>query len=182
MIRLRQSAGRETGSAYLVTLLVMLVLTITALSVSVVTQMEQEIGANELSVARVFYAADTGIALSTARALVRADYVSSEITVDAPTSLSKLDLEHQVEVSAFYPILNTPCNLCEVNNAGQYGSKTHYKTNHAVTSQATRVAATDDTPLAFKTVTAMMEIQPWDPPTEAFAPANDPEELAKIKY
>ena len=182
MTRNRRQLLHSTGSAYLVTLLVMLVLTITALSVSIVTQMEQEIGANELSVARVFYAADTGVAMSTARAVVSADYQSTTITVDAPTSLSKLQLEHEVEMSPFYPILNTPCNLCEVNNSGEYGAQTHYKTNHAVTSQATRQSATDDTPLAFKTVTAMVEIQPWDPPTEAFAPANNPTELAKIKY
>ena len=69
-------AGRRhrpaVGSAYLVTLLALVVLTMLALSLSVVTQSEMLIGSNERTIQRVFYAADSGISIATANALVAA--------------------------------------------------------------------------------------------------------------
>jgi Tfp pilus assembly protein PilX len=61
----RRPRRGEAGSAYLVAILALVVLTIAGLSLALITQTETQIGANEKMVERAFYAADSGIAIST---------------------------------------------------------------------------------------------------------------------
>jgi Tfp pilus assembly protein PilX len=175
----RRQLRPSAGSAYLVTLLAMVVMTMLALSLSLVTQSELLIGSNERTIQRVFYAADSGISIATANALVAADYSSKTITLAEPGSL--LGLEYEVELSPFFPLLNAPCNLCQINDAGQYGSKQFFKNDYTVTSIATRKDAADTAVLAQKTISAVVEIQPQDLPVSAMEALGDPVELAKIK-
>lgn len=168
----------SAGSAYLVTLLALVVLTIMALGLSVVTQSEMLIGSNERTIQRVFYAADSGISIATANALVSADYSSKVVTLPEPGSV--LGVEYEVELSPFYPLLNAPCNLCQINDAGQYGSKQFFKNDYGITSIATRKDAADTAILAQKTVSAVVEVQPQDLTVSALEALNDPTELAKI--
>ena len=172
-------ARTPAGSAYLVTLLALVVLTIMALALSLVTQSEMLIGSNERTIQRVFYAADSGISIATANALVRADYSSKTITMPEPGSL--LGVEYEIDLSPFYPLLNAPCNLCQINDAGQYGTKQFFKNDFAITSIATRQDAADTAILAQKTVSAFIEIQPQDLPVSALEALDDPTELDKIK-
>ena len=65
MRRARVSTG-EQGSAYVVVLLVLLLLTIFGLGLSLVTQTEMAIGTNQRDAIRTFYAAESGIAVTTA--------------------------------------------------------------------------------------------------------------------
>ncbi len=60
----RRRPAVEQGSAYVVTLLALVVLTILALSLTLLTQSEMQIGTNERIVQRIFYAADAGVAVS----------------------------------------------------------------------------------------------------------------------
>ena len=175
----RRRPRTPAGSAYLITLLALVVLTIMALGLSVVTQSEMLIGSNERTIQRVFYAADSGISIATANALVAADYSSKVITLPEPGSL--LGVEYEVELSPFYPLLNAPCNLCQINDAGQYGSKQFFKNDYAVTSIATRKDAADTAVLAQKTLSAVVEVQPQDLPVSSLEALGDPAELAKIK-
>ena len=112
----------EEGSAYLIALLTLVVLTIVGLSLALITQTEMQIGANERTIQKVFYAADAGVAGSVVKALAGFDYQARTITLDDTEGLASLNLHHQVETSPFFPILESPCNLCSVNNAGEYGS------------------------------------------------------------
>jgi len=184
------SASRgEAGSAYIVVLLVLIVLAVFGIALSLITQTESQIGTNERTLNRVFYAADAGIERAVARALVAADHSPQDFffTDSGGTMVSgKLELGSQVEVSAFHPIQVTACNLCEINNVGTYADKAYYKVNHAVTSRATRFATINAggtrTPLAQKTVSAMVEVQPFRASVSALASVNDPAELAKIKF
>lgn len=184
------SASRgEAGSAYIVVLLVLVVLAIFGIALSMITQTEMQIGSNERTINRVFYAADAGIELAIARAIVTADHTPQSFTyTDSGANLvnSKLEMGTQVEVSAFHPIQVTACNLCEINNIGTYQDKAFYKVNHAVTARASRfatlTAGLDRTPLAQKTISAMVEIQPFRPSVASLASVNDPIELAKIKF
>ena len=57
----RSPRPSETGSAYIVTLLALVVLTILALALAMVTQTEVQVGANEKTINRTFYAADSGL-------------------------------------------------------------------------------------------------------------------------
>ena len=107
------SASRgEAGSAYIVVLLVLVVLAIFGIALSMITQTEMQIGSNERTINRVFYAADAGIELAIARAIVTADHTPQSFTyTDSGASLvnSKLEMGTQVEVSAFHPIQVTAC-------------------------------------------------------------------------
>jgi Tfp pilus assembly protein PilX len=179
----------EAGSAYIIVLLVLVVLAIFGIALSLITQTEMQVGSNERTLNRVFYAANAGIELAVARAVVTADHTPQEFVYTdsgAVMANSKLELGTQVSVSAFHPIQVTACNLCEINNVGSYADKAFYKVNHAVTAQATRfatlTAGSTRTPLAQKTVSAMVEIQPFRPSVQSLASVTDPTELAKIKF
>ncbi len=174
--------AQQRGSAYLLTLLALVVLTIIGLSLSVITQTEMQIGANERTVQRVFYAADSGISVAIARALNAFQYQSITYSLrDADTPVA-LDLRQDVDISPFLPILTSPCNLCEINRGGQYGAQNYHRVNHAVTVVATRRGGPNNTVLAQKTVSAMVDVMPWRPAPEAFLPLSDPEQLKKIKF
>jgi Tfp pilus assembly protein PilX len=179
----------ETGSAYIVVLLVLVVLAIFGIALSLITQTESQVGSNERTLNRVFYAANSGIERAIARALVAAEHdPQTFFLTDSGASFTggKLELGTQVEVSAFHPINVTACNLCEINNVGTYADKAYYKVNHAVTSRATRFATLNAggtrTPLAQKTVSAMIEFQPFRASVSALASSKDPAELEKIKF
>jgi Tfp pilus assembly protein PilX len=172
----------EAGSAYLIALMALVVLTIVGLSLALITQTEMQIGANEKSIERSFYAADSGIALATARTLVTRRPAWSEVyTIQDPAGYG-LRLEHEVDVSPFFPIGVAPCNLCDVNNAGEYGSTNYHRANHAVTAVAIRHVPGSTKPISERALTAMVEFQPWTLPPEAVLAIQDPSQLAKIKF
>lgn len=174
--------ARERGSAYVVTLLAMVVLTILALSLTLITQSEMQIGTNERIVQRIFYAADAGIAASVSRALVTNDFSERTILLDEPDSGPILSFTNQIGISHLVPILDSPCNLCEINNAGTYSENAYRKIGHAVSVFATRVGGPTDTQTAAKFISAMIDIQPWKDPPQAYLPVDDPDALAKIKF
>ena len=171
----------EEGSAYVIALLVLLLLSIVGLSLAWITQTEMEIGANERVMQRLFYAANSGISTSTARALTDNDYSSTEYSFPDPGSpLANATLD--VEMSPFYPILQTPCHLCEINDRGGGYSGLNFKMiNHAVTAAALRRRG-DNAIYAQKVLTSMVEVQPWQSTTESMEAADEPDELAKIKF
>lgn len=171
----------EAGSAYLVAILALVVLTIAGLSLALITQTEMQIGANEKSIERAFYAADTGIDLATARTLVTRRPAWSEIyTIQDPEG-SGLRLEHRMDVSPFFPIGFSPCNLCDINNAGQYGATNYHRVNHAVSSVAIRRVPGTESPLTERAVGAMVEFQPWEFPPEAVLAIQDEAQLEKVQ-
>jgi hypothetical protein len=179
--RLPCRARRESGSAYIIALLVLVILTIVGLSLAIITQSEMQIGANERVQQRLFYAANSGISTSTARALADNEYSSATYSLPDPGSpLAGATLD--VDMSPFYPILDTPCHLCEINNRGGGYSGLNFKMiNHAVTATAMRRRG-GGAILAQKVITTMVEVQPWQSTTESLEAANHPEELAKIKF
>ena len=178
----RSHRSSEAGSAYLVAILALVVLTIAGLSLALITQTEMQIGANEKSIERSFYAANSGIALSTARTLVTRRPAWSEIYEIQDPEGYGLRLEHRMDVSPFFPIGFSPCNLCDINNAGAYGETNFHRANHAVTAIAIRRIPGTETPLAERAITAMVEFQPWELPPEAVLAIQDEAQLAKIKF
>ena len=159
----------------------MVVVMAIGLSLVLITQTEMLIGTNDQIIQRVFYAADSGIAMSTGRALVVADHRPRTYVIEDPES--PLNLVHEVQVSAFYPILEGPCNLCEINDVGTYSERSYRKINHGVTVLAERKRAPGSaTTDAAKRVSAMVEIQPWKLEPSAYAAINDEEQLGKILF
>jgi hypothetical protein len=157
---------REAGSVYVIALLVLLILTIVGLALSLVTQTELQIGANERMTQAAFYATNSGIDVATAKALVLPDLRSFQIDVAEPDSRAGVHLGHRIEVSPFLPILDSPCNLCQINEDVPF-----FKINHAVASTATRIAwmgpagsppPDNPTPLAQKRLSVLVAFQPWN--------------------
>lgn len=178
--------GRQSGSAYIVTLLVLVVLTIMGLGLALVTQTEMQLGANERTIQKLFYAADTGLEQAAAKALVRADYRRVTYELADPEADAALPdgqkFWHDVAVTPFYPIQHGPCNLCEINNTGEYGKEPYYKIDYAVTANAERYYGASTDSQGTKDLTSIVEIQPWQLLAEALAPIDDPAALAEIKF
>lgn len=171
----------ETGSAYVVTLLALVVLTILGLSLSLITQSELVIGANERVEKRTFYAADSGISRSLAAVLVNGE--APALTFPLDDAGSKLPgIRFDVAVSPFFPIAFPPCNLCQINSTGEYGGQNLRSITFAVTSSSTRRNVATGSPLAQKTVTAMTTIQPREATADLLAPVGDPDSLAMLKF
>lgn len=164
MRRSKRTLARQAGSVYVLALLVLLILTIVGLSLSLVTQSEMQIGVNERLSQQAFYAANSGIDLATAKALVLPDLRSLRLDLVEPANLGGLNVRHRLDVSPFVPILDAPCNLCQINSDAAF-----FKINHAVASTATRIAwmgapnspPATPTPLAQKNLSLLVSFQPW---------------------
>jgi len=169
----------QAGSAYVIALLALVVLSIIGLGLALITQTEMQIGSNERTIQKVFYAAETGVQMATARALVIPEI--TEFTVNLKDN-EKVLFEHEVAVSPFYPIMQATCNLCEFNDSGEYVDK-YKKVNFAVNATATRKTILPSTDaLAAKTVGALVEIQPLQLTTEMMATVIDNPAVDQIKY
>ena len=178
----------EVGSTYMIVMSALAVLSLVGLTVIAVTQSELAIGSSERNTNRVFYAADSGFAVATARALVSGAYTPVTVNMSDSVTGSPIASTNQVAVTPFYPINDQPCNLCEINDAGEYSDHGYRKINHAVTVTATRLGVpvgmlgAPPTTTAKKQLTAMVEIQPWKSSPDAYAAINDPAQLANIKF
>lgn len=172
----------EAGSAYILVLLVLVVLTIMGLSLSFMTQTELQIGSNERVATRVFYAADSAVDATLANVMVERLYDPTQFIYKDAGTVPGLDFKSTVEVSAVVPLLDSPCNLCEINNLGTYSERPTRKVNHGYSVVATRYAGTDTKPLAQEMLSVMVEVEPWTVPNEAYKWINDPVEMAKIRF
>lgn len=153
-----RSRRREAGSAYLTVLLVLLVLTILGLSLVLVTQIESEIGANERTLHRTFYAADSGIAAAVTRKMSGgAGQFRFQMNSDRTGLVPRAD---SVDVGNFLPVRIGFCNLCTANVGSEY-----HRIDYLVASQAVRFGSSNPTggdrhPLARQAVSSEVAIQP----------------------
>ena len=184
MRALQRPSARQRGSAYILTLLTLVILTIVGLSLSVVTQTERQLGANEQITQRVFYAANSGTAMATANVLSRNSHDPLTFILNRETRYLTTNVAERVETSRFHPILPSPCNFCEINQGSQF-----FDVNHAITAQADRVGWTgvgqppdDARLLGRKTVGQMVAIQPWQVSLQQIIPSLEEDELKKIKF
>ena len=162
--RTRQSRNREQGSAYIITLLVLAILSIVGLSLALIGQTEIQIGANEMTANKVFYPADAGIGVSVARVMFRPpDFRSFSFRIeDEPDPDRAFSLGSVVEVSPIVPVLSVTCHLCGVTQGSNFK-----KIDHVLSASATRRGWTgtnptaNDRPLGRKTISSAIQIQPW---------------------
>jgi hypothetical protein len=178
---------REEGSAYLVTLLLLVVLTLMGLSLALVTSTESQIGANERILERVFYATDAGIGVAAARILVGSDYFydidndvnNSYILNDTPGAAPNPLVRSQVSVGPLMPTQIAPCNLCEINNAGSYRDNSFQRGNILLPARGQRQTLGDT--VAQRRIAATIDIQPWRVPASSLFPLElmSPADLAE---
>ena len=182
-------SSREGGSAFIITLMVLFVLTIVGLGLIVTTQTERLIGENDRAVQSAFYAADAGIDMSIAKVLSYNDYKPTNFrmprVVENPdgsvNTNPNLRIRDEVEVTPSVVLLPSPCDLCQINQGSEY-----FMLNHGITTYATRrgladsVSEDDAVPLAQRSVSSMVRILPWPYSTEAY---NYPEDwLDKVIF
>jgi len=158
----------ESGSAYIIALLALVVLSIIGLSLTLMTQSELLMGANEITTTKIFYEAQAGIGDATGRALLN-DFSPKTMTLPYPGIAGLIGYESRVQTSPFLPILPAYCNLCDIV-ATNGATTVYYKVNHAVTVTARQ--GLDDAGGTFqqraeKTLSLMIDIQPreWKPQT-----------------
>lgn len=168
------------GSAYLISLLVMLVLTLMGLALSTLTQTELLIGSNERQIQRLFFAADAGRAASTAKALTANDYRPYEFELTEADLWDRgnaaFQTRHVIRMSPFYPAQSEICDLCDAANEMSLSEQPMHRTAFVVGSTATRI--NDLTPagdeLGRKTVGSFVDLHPIDPTVSALVTVIDP--------
>ncbi len=151
----RQSS--EAGSAYLATLLVLVVLTILGLSLAVITQTEVLIGGSEKQATRQLFAAGSGVELAAAYELVRRDSASHDIRIQNRTEdiLGADTVIADVVCTTPYMQIHTGvCNLCAMNQDTEYAA-----VQYGVTATALRRG--DAALGARKTIGAVVAFEPF---------------------
>jgi hypothetical protein len=167
-----------------VALLGLVILTMLGLTLSMITQTEMRMGANDRILQRVFYAADSGFGASVSRALVQGDFTEETFTLPDPSSPPAFSFRHSVAVTPLVPVLSAPCNLCQINDAGSYGAKQYHKVSHAVAVDARRLGGDVDNPglVADKALSAMFDIQPMESTPDAHLVVANPEQMARVRF
>jgi hypothetical protein len=119
-----------------VVLLALVVLTIIGLSLVMVTQTEVQLGSNERTINRTFYAAESGLKFAIARFGATQQFMPfTYIQNESPLGLGGQRIADLVEVSVFAPIAKT---------AAAYGSRSvddpqYFDVEFYVSTQARRV-------------------------------------------
>lgn len=138
MLRQRLSRNPEAGSAYIVTLLALVVLTILALTLTLVTQSELQIGGSEKAINRLFYSTDAMLNLSTVvdNGSVRAPATLYLNRVTFGSGSSASNLADRVTINSPLLLASPPSNL---GNWALGGSTKIFTTYKRFTATAARV-------------------------------------------
>lgn len=167
---MRTHRSSEAGSAYVITLLALVVLTILALSLALVTQTEVQVGANEKTINRTFYAADSGLSIWLAELLVKQKnpesmtVILNKISVGAKGNPLTANVADRVTISKGDLVNKYTCNWCP---AAENNSQQYFHEDYVVSATAQRIAwdgsgspPSDATVLGQKTLTATFRLEP----------------------
>lgn len=182
----------ERGSAFVAVLLALVVLTIIGLTLVLVTQTEVQLGSNERTINRTFFAAESGLAVSAAKALTIREYepftyLQNESEVGLGGDQRMAD---EVRLTLLAPLSKEPCDWCPRNANGAK----FFKINHAVAATARRVAWSGDDDskprddpgmqtLSETRLSIMYEFQPaLDPPPASIEDRDQISEIAEVQY
>ncbi len=170
----RSTRGRspERGSAFVITLMVMIVLTVLGLSLVFITAGEQQVGANERLISRVFYAADSGIAIATARLMVNNDSRGTVIELPGDGGSVAAQLRNEVELQPVVPLYDLRCDLCATANGTGYNDQLMSKASNSIRVQGRRVVGVSETIIARKNIEVMLEVTPQVVTTDSYTPAE----------
>jgi len=162
---------RERGSAFVVALLVLLVLTIAGLALTLMTQTEVRIGANERAANRTFYASDSGVNVASSSKFQ--SHNDKTITIQLNTTLQDSGASTAPPLTFADQIVVTP--LYYVNHFLIFGTgmnqnrgDSFYAVTHVVNSSSLRAgtfasASPYTRNMAQKLVGSMIVLQPWQP-------------------
>lgn len=168
----RPTLGSESGSAYILALLVLLILSVVGLALIFVTETESQIGDSERILARTFYAAESGIPVAVARRQTLGDYAPFRfrMNADQPSLFARAD---EVQTSSVFMVQLSHCNTCDASwnapSGSGGGSGAFLANQYVITSEAARLITangTDEHPIARQGVSAYVLIQPDRGPSD----------------
>lgn len=181
----RPHRRRERGSAFIVALLVLLVMTVAGLALTLMTQTEVRIGANEREANRTFYGSDSGIHVSSARTLYGGTNAQT-LTIllnttqqdTGASSAPPLTFADQITVTPLYPMYAGSAAGTSINQNQQtaYAAVTHVV--NATSLRTGQFGSTSQT-MAQKLVGSMIELQPW---AKANAIFYHPQTVTGLRY
>lgn len=157
----------ERGSAFVVALLVLLVLTIAGLALTLLTQTEMRIGANEREANRTLYAADSGIEVSTARTL----WAKNDRTLQIVLNTTQQDTNSGSAPPLTFgdQIVVTPLHTADTQKMGVTSLNQNQPTQYVVTTSLVNSSTTRtgqlgavNQAMAQKVLGAMIALQPRD--------------------
>jgi|SRR5579863_4756540 len=160
----------EQGSAYIVALLVLVVLTVIGIALTLVTQTEMQIGANEASQNRAFYAADSWNSLVEPSIQLSIDtnihfQLNNAQYKNASNQAASATFADSVTVTPFQTMSSQNCNICDIAPSGSgYKAMTmliNSSSNH--NGFATVSGVQQQVSFTEKTVSAFLVLQPFLP-------------------
>lgn len=152
---------RQEGSAYIVALIVLVVLTIMGLALAMITQTEMQVGANERLATRTFYAAETGLSATLAQALTNNNYGGHIYEISDPVAGGiDIGLKNRITSTGLDIVAEMPCTLCQINNASGYSSKKYVRYLTVINATAERLTSGSTEALAERRVGIMYDLQP----------------------
>jgi len=177
---------REQGSSYVIALLALFVLTILGLALVVLTQNEVQIGANERTINRVFYAAEAGAALTVAKTLTAKDYseTTSVFMETHPGGVAN-NIASVAHSTLMIPTGISYCSWCPTDADGtQYFKVTHLLnvTTDVVSWTGGPTPPVGATNLGEKTIGMVLEVQPWKQPDTIAIPNALKSDLTKVLF
>lgn len=122
--------SRESGSAYILTLMVLVVLSLLGIALALTTQSEVEIGANERTINRVFYSAEAGFGASVMDHYLNGRLGGNTYTLMDPGSSTQ---GTRVEVARWNQVSVGPGNYDDINQDADLKTL-----GYSVHSEATR--------------------------------------------
>ncbi|MCH9648551.1 MAG: hypothetical protein K0U98_09945 [Deltaproteobacteria bacterium] len=162
MIRAHGRPHAQRGSAYIVVLLVLLLLTIFGLSLVLITQTEAEIGNSTRDISRTFYASDSGVAAAVSFMLTSNNYDAHEFRL-TERAVGALSVRDEVATTRVRPVGSRFSNLGDIASNAVFPP--YERINHQFRSTSTRMAGTRQ--VAQKRIELMVEVDPWQPTAEA---------------
>ena len=164
----------QDGSAYIVVLLVLLLLTIFGLSLVVITHTERQIGTNERDASRNFFAAESGIAVAVAW-LQENNTQPHELVVGTRTlgdtsgsskADNKVEFRDVVQTTQLVVAGSQDSNLGDVSsNSGQDQDRANFRfeTNaRRISTSSSGILAGREIQLGQKRIEVMIEMDPFE--------------------
>lgn len=152
--------GAERGSASVIALLVLFLISLVGLGLALVTSTESMIAANERLSAQSFYAADSGLDLAAVRVILADD--TSPLLVQINTVIPNRASRTEFLLENVSPLIDMPCNLCAISMGSGYESDDYGRRVFSLESEGRRAANGNSTD-------ARLFLQDKDPDGNYFA-------------
>jgi hypothetical protein len=187
--RLRRRTHRR-GSAFIISLLVIVVITFLGLTLSMITTTEMQLGGNDRDMQRATFSAESGLAVTAARILVRQDTLAPEYAVTPQPLLENRPIQinefasgtdstpgkgSRVILSSVAPLNNGPAAYSQINNRQQYDNKAQDRIIVGYTAWGYRydsvyspTPTSPDIPTTVRALSTVLDFQPGKAPLNLF--------------